>query len=64
MAEGEKEFLEYLENCYTGARKTGDISFQTRLGRAIAAFKTDPCEEAEALFTEHFINKYVIGIED
>ena len=64
MTEREKEFLEHLENCYTESRKMDDISYQTRLGRAIVAFKTDPCEEVEALFTEHFINKYVIGIED
>lgn len=64
MNNAEKEILDYLENSYTGARTMKDEECCIRLARAIAAFKSDPEENVEDLFTEKFVNKYVIGIEE
>lgn len=36
-----KEILEYLENCYTGAKAMDDTEMELRIGRAVAAFKAD-----------------------
>lgn len=36
-----KEILEYLENCYTGARAMDDVEMELRISRAIVAFKAD-----------------------
>lgn len=56
----EQKILDYLENCYTGARAMNDEDCQIRLARAIAAFKSDPTTSASALFTTKFIENYCL----
>lgn len=51
-----KEILEYLENCYTGARAMGDEDIQLRVSRAIGAFKADIDED---IFTPEYHKKYI-----
>ena len=40
-----------------------DLSCQIRLARAMAAFKSDPKESCEDLFTENFISRYVLEVD-
>lgn len=58
----EQEIYDFLEKNYCGARAMDDLSCQIRLARAIAAFKSDPEESYEDLFTENFISKYVLDV--
>lgn len=64
MNEAEIEILDYLNNSYSGARAFHDEECCVRLARAIAAFTSDPEEDPKNLFTENFIDKYVIGIKE
>lgn len=52
-----KEILEYLEYSYSGAKMTDDIELQTRIGRAIEAFKADVHED---IFKENFIESQIV----
>lgn len=52
-----------LEKSYCGARAMDDLSCQIRLARAMAAFKSDPKESCEDLFTENFISRYVLEVD-
>lgn len=63
MNKAEQEIYDFLEKSYCGARAMDDLSCQTRLARAIAAFKSDPEESCEDLFTENFISKYVLEVD-
>ena len=56
----EQKILDYLENCYTGARTMNDEDCQIRLARAIAAFKSNPMTSPSALFTTKFIENYCL----
>lgn len=44
MNKAEQEICAFLEKSYCGARAMDDLSYQIRLARAIAAFKSDPEE--------------------
>ena len=48
--------LEYLECSYSGAKMMDDIELQTRIGRAIEAFKADVHED---IFREGFIESQI-----
>ena len=48
--------LEYLESSYSGAKMMDDIEIQTRVGRAIEAFKADVHED---IFREGFIESQI-----
>lgn len=63
MNKAEQEIYDFLEKSYCGARAMDDLSCQIRLARAIAAFKSDPEESYEDLFTESFISKYVLEVD-
>lgn len=52
MNKAAQDIMKYSEKSYCGARAMEDLSCQTRLARAIAAFKSDPEESYEDLFTE------------
>jgi len=54
----EKEILEYLERCYDTAKYLYDSSSMIRINRAIAAFKTDPVDAPESIFTKEFLKSY------
>lgn len=62
MNKAAQDIMKYSEKSYCGARAMEDLSCQTRLARAIAAFKSDPEESYEDLFTESFISKYVLDV--
>ena len=64
MNKQEKEILDYLEKSYCGAKMEKDDSAMVRISRAICAFKSNPEESVEDLFTEKFIDKYIISIEE
>lgn len=51
-----KEIIEYLENCYTGARACDDVEIMCRVSRALAAFKADVHED---IFTPEYHKKYI-----
>ena len=57
----ERQILDYLENCYTGAKMVGDVSAMTRLARAIHSFLAEPEEDADAIFTPSFQEESVIA---
>lgn len=52
-----KEILEYLEYSYSGAKMMDDIELQTRIERAIEAFKADVHED---IFKENFIESQIV----
>ena len=58
MNNEELEILDYLENAYTGAKMYDDLSVMVRISRAIAAFKADPEDAPEAIFSENFVRTY------
>ena len=58
MNNEELEILDYLETAYTGARMSDDVSAMVRISRAIAAFKADPRDASEAVFSENFVLTY------
>ena len=57
MKDQEREILEYLEYSYSGAKMMDDIELQTRIGRAIEAFKADVPED---IFKENFIESQIV----
>lgn len=59
--ENVKEFeniINFLEECYAGARMNDDIYMQVRLSRAIAGFISNPNVNADKVFTQEFIELY------
>ena len=59
--ENVKEFenvMNFLEECYAGARMNDDIFMQIRLTRAIAGFISNPTVDADKVFTQEFIEVY------
>jgi len=55
LTEQEQKIVDYLETCYTGARMMDDDLYMVRLSRALAAFKANPLDPPESIFTERFI---------
>lgn len=64
MNSEEMVVIEFLEDVYTEAHDEGDWVMQIRLARAIAAFKSDPEDAPEAVFTGDFIEKYYDRVLD
>lgn len=61
MRDCEKEIIEYLEDCYTGARAIDDIILMVRIQRAIAAFNSNPEDAPNTVFAPGFICRYERG---
>ena len=58
MSNEELDILDYLEECYTGARTANDMSAMIRIARAMAAFKADPADAPASVFSESFLDSY------
>lgn len=52
----QKEILDYLQSCYSGAVAIEDIDLQLRTKRAIVAFKADTTED---IFTKNIVDDEV-----